>query len=43
MLYELSEEFNLKESRRYNVSVLIDHNQDLEKILSSVVRSTINV
>ena len=37
------EEFNMKESRPYNVSVLINHHQDLEKILSSVVRSTMDV
>ena len=28
-----SEEFNIKESRRYNVSVSINHHQDLEKML----------
>ena len=28
-----SEEFNMKESRRYNVSVSINHHQDLEKML----------
>ena len=28
-----SEEFNMKESRRYNVSVLMNHLQDLEKML----------
>ena len=27
-----SEEFDMKESWRYNVSVLIDHHQDLEKM-----------
>ena len=36
-----SEEFNVKESRRYNVSVLI--NQDLEKMISSIFRSTTDV
>ena len=33
-----SEEFNMKESRRYNVSVLTNHHQDLEKMLSSVIK-----
>ena len=37
------EEFNLKESWRSNVSVLINHHQDLEKMLSHVVRSSVNV
>ena len=32
-----SEEFNMKESRRYHVSVLINHHLDLEKMLSRVV------
>ena len=31
------EEFNMKESRRYNVPVLINHHQYLENILSSVI------
>ena len=38
-----SEEFNMKKSRRYNVSVLINNQQDLEKMLSSVVRSPMDV
>ena len=36
---EIKNEFNVKESRRYNVSVLINHIQDIETIFSSVVRS----
>ena len=27
-----SEEYNVKESRRYNISVSINHHQDLEKM-----------
>ena len=38
-----SEQFNMKESRRYNVSVLINHHQDLENMTLSVVISTMNV
>ena len=38
-----SEEFNVKESRHYNVSVLINHLQNLEKMISSVVRSPMGV
>ena len=38
-----SEEFNMKESQRYNVSVLKNHYQDLGKMLSNVVRSPIDV
>ena len=38
-----SEEFNMKESQRYNVSVLMNHHQDFEKMLSSVVRSSIDL
>ena len=38
-----SEEFNVKESRRYNMSILINHYQDLEKMLSSVVSLQKNV
>ena len=34
-----SEEFNVKESLFYNVSVLINHHQDVVKILFNVVRS----
>ena len=34
-----SEEFNMKESWCYNISGLINHHQDLERMLSSVVRS----
>ena len=33
-----SEEFNVKESRRYNVSVLMNHHQDLEKMILSILR-----
>ena len=33
------QEFNLKESRRDNVSVSKDHHQDLKNMLSSVIRS----
>ena len=38
-----SEEFNMKESRCYNVSVSINYNQDLKKMLSIVVRLPIDV
>ena len=38
-----SKEFNIKESGRYNVSVLINHHQDFEKMLSIVVRSLMDV
>ena len=40
-----NEEIDVKESRRYNVSVLTNpnHHQDLEKMISSVVRSTMGV
>ena len=38
-----SEEFNVKENRCYNVLVLINHHQDLEKMLTSVVWSSVNV
>ena len=34
-----SEEFNMKESQCYNISVSINHHQDLEKMLWSIVRS----
>ena len=37
------EEFNMKKSRRYNVSVLINHHRDLEKMLSSIFRSPIDI
>ena len=33
------EEFNVKESQCYNVSVLMNHHQDLERMISSDVRS----
>ena len=32
------EEFSMKESRRCNVLVLIDHRHDLKMMLSSVIR-----
>ena len=32
-----SKQFNVKESWHYNVSILMNHHQDLEKMLSSVV------
>ena len=38
-----SEEFNVKESPHYNILVLINHHQDLKKMVSSVVRSPMNV
>ena len=38
-----SEEFNVKESQRYKVSVLINHEQDLEKMILRVVISPMNV
>ena len=38
-----SEEFNVKESWRYNVSVLINLHWDLEKMISSVVKSPMYV
>ena len=38
-----SEEFIVKESQRYNLSVLINHHQDLEKMTSSVVRSMMDI
>ena len=38
-----SEEFDMEESRCYNVSVSINHHQDLEKMLSSVVRLPMDV
>ena len=34
---------NVKESRRCNVPVLINHYRDLEKMLSNVVRSPMDV
>ena len=34
-----SKEFNMKKNRRYNVSVSINHHQDLQKVLRSIVRS----
>ena len=36
-------EFNMKESRHYNVSVLINHYQDFEKMLSSVAGSLMDI
>ena len=33
------EEFNVKEIQRYNVSVQMNHQQDLERMMSSDVRS----
>ena len=36
-----SEEFTMKESRRYNVSVTINHPQDLEKMLWRNVKGEI--
>ena len=36
------EEFNVKESQRYNVSVLLNHHQDLEIMISSDFRSPID-
>ena len=38
-----SEEFNMKKSRRCNISILINHHQDLEKMLTSVIRSSMEV
>ena len=38
-----SEEFIVKENRRYNVSGLINHHQDFEKMKPCVVRSTMDV
>ena len=38
-----SEESNMKESRYFNVSVLLNDHQVLEKMLSSVVRSLMDV
>ena len=37
------EEFNVKENQRYNVSVLINHHQDLDRMISSDVRSPIDL
>ena len=37
------EYFIVKESRRCNVSVLINHYQDLEKMIQSVVRPTMDI
>ena len=34
-----SEEFDMKESWRYNISFLVNQHQDLKKIFSSVIRS----
>ena len=36
------EEFNVKESQRYNVSVLINYHQVLERMTSSDIISTID-
>ena len=38
-----SEGFNMKESRRYNVSVSTNHHQDVKNTLWSVVGSMIDV
>ena len=40
---EKTKEFNVKESRGYNVLVLTNHHQDSEKMISSVVRSPMDV
>ena len=37
-----SEEFNVKERQHYNISVLLNHHQDLEKMILSVIGSTID-
>ena len=37
------EKFNMKQSRHYHVSILMNHHQDLEKMLLSVVRSPMDV
>ena len=34
-----SKEFNMKEGRRYNISFSTKHHQDLEKMISYIVRS----
>ena len=36
--YNLSEKCNMKESQHYNILVLINHHQDLEKMLLSAIR-----
>ena len=38
-----SEEFNMKENRCYNVPVLINLHQDIQKMLSSGVRSSMTL
>ena len=38
-----TEEFDMKENQRYNVSVLINHHQNLEKMLSNVIISPMDV
>ena len=38
-----SKEFNVKESQRYKVLVLINRHQDLEMIISSIIRSPMEV
>ena len=38
-----SEGFNLKQTRRYTVSVLINHHPDLKKMILHVIGSTIDV
>ena len=38
-----SEEFNMKENRRYNVSVSTNHLWDLEKTLARLVLSLVDV
>ena len=35
-----SEEFNMKESRRCNVSILINHHQEEEQMLGNIVKSS---
>ena len=36
------EEINVKESQCYNVSVLMNHHQDLESMISRDIRSTMD-
>ena len=37
------EELNVKVSQRYNVTVLMNHHQELEKMISTDVKSLIDV
>ena len=37
------EEFNMKESQPFYVLVLINHHQGIEKMLSSAIKSTMDV